>query len=203
MKKVSQVLKEKRLSLNLTHQEIEKATKIPADLLVQVESDNWGKINSFAYLQGIIKKYAAFLGVDQTKVLSYLRRDYQLQPAHFIRETDYQETKRQLPSNWYLYGAVFLIIVFFGIQFFLAWQKPLLNLKTIPKVLIMTKPLIVEGKTQPGVLLYLNDEQIYQNEQGYFKEQLFFKKQGTREITIKAIGVNGKEEKKQFTLIVK
>jgi hypothetical protein len=203
MRKVSQILKDKRLSLNLTHQEVEQSTKIPVDLLVQVESDNWEKVNSIAYLQGIIKKYAAFLGMDQSKVLSYLRRDYQLKPAHFIRETDYEETKRQLPSNWYLYGAVFLIIVFFGIQFFLAWQKPLLNLKAIPKVLKMTKPLIIEGKTQPGVLLYLNDEQIYQNEQGHFREQLFFKKPGTREITIKAIGVNGKEEEKQFSLIVK
>jgi len=203
MKKVSQILKDKRLSLALTLKEVERTTRIPVELLTQIENGEWDKISSFAYLQGVIKKYADFLGMDQSKVLSYLKRDYQLKPAHFIRKTDYEEGKSQLPGNWYLYLAILLVIVFFGIQFFLAWQRPLLELKPIPRELSMSKPLVITGKTQSGVLLYLNDEQIYQNEQGYFKEQLFFKKKGPREITLKAIGINGKEEEKRFLLLIK
>jgi len=203
MKKVSDILKDKRLSLNLTLKEVARSTRIPLELLEQIEDGEWGRISSFAYLQGVIKKYANLLGLDQAKMLSYLRRDYQNQPAQFIRKTDYEEGNRQIPGNWYLYLAVFLIICFFGIQLFLSWQKPLLELKPVPRELKMTQPLLIEGTTQAGVLLYLNDEQIYQDEQGHFKEQLFFKKRGIREIVIKAIGVNGKEEVKQFPLLIK
>jgi len=203
MKNVSLLLKEKRLALNLSLKEVEHRTRISIALLEQIESGSWNKFGSFAYLQGVIKKYAAFLGMDQSKIISYLKREHELEPAQFIRKTDYEEGGRQLPANWYLYLIIFLVILFFGIQFFLAWQKPLLVIKPVPRQLKVTTPLLVSGKTQSGVLLYLNDQQIYQDEQGKFQEELYFKSKGSREIVIRAIGANGKEEQKRFIVEVK
>lgn len=201
MKKISQILKDTRHDLNLTLETISKATKIPLELLVQIEEGQWTRLGSYAYLQGIVKKYASFLKLDEEKALSYLKRDYKLENPRFIRVSDYEE-KPKLNINWYFYLILALIVVFFLIQFFLAWQKPLLKLSSIPKSVKVTSPLVIKGKTQSGVLLYLNDQQIYADEKGNFREELYFERTGERQIEIKAIGVNGKEEVKNFQVKV-
>lgn len=200
MRKISQILQDQRLLLNLEVEEISRKTKIPKDLLLAIEVGKWQAFSSYAYLQGVVKKYINALGLDVNKTVSYLKREIRNQEVKFIRITDYQEKHSKVPANLYLYLILGSVLFFFLLQTLLSWQKPLLELKPIPSKVRIDQPLIVSGQTDRGVLLYLNDEQIYQNNQGQFHESLHFKQKGKRQITIKVIGVNGKEQFQQYTI---
>ena len=198
MKKLTQILQDRRQSLQIKLSKISQDTKIPQEQLNNLEQGNLTNFGSYAYLQGVVKKYAEYLGLNPELMASYLRREIEQQQVKFIRVTDYQNNSRLFSLNWSIYIIVSLVVLFFILQLFLSWQKPLLELRALPKTITVSQPLVIRGQTEPGVLLYLNDEQIYQNEKGFFSKNLYFKTPGERRLIIKAIGVNGKEQIEEF-----
>ena len=203
MKKLTQIFQERRQSLQIELTKISQETKISKEQLFNIEQGSWSNFSSYAYLQGVVKKYAQYLGLDPEIIASYLRREIEQHQVKFIRVTDYQVNSRPLSLNWSIYIIIFLVFLFFAIQFFLSWQKPLLELQTLPKTIKVNQPLMIRGQTESGVLLYLNDEQIYQDEKGKFSENLYFKTPGKRQLVIKVIGVNGKEQIEEYTVNIK
>lgn len=203
MKKVSQILQEKRILSGISLKQVFFDTKIPKHQLLNIENSDWLSFTSYAYLQGVVKKYALYLGLDTQNILSYLKREITDYNVKFIRQSDYKENNVFFRDRWYIYLIVLLVSGFFLIQVFVSWQKPLLKLNPIPKYVSVNKPLIINGQTEQGVLLYLNGERIYQDEKGIFQKNLYFKTVGTRNIRIQAIGINGKEEVKEFQIIIK
>lgn len=203
MKKITDSLSEQRHKQQLSLKQISQATKIPIAQLASLEKGLWQNFSSDAYLQGVLKKYAAFLGLDPEKYSLYLKREINEKKVQFIRVNDYHNPQPQFAFGRTIYALVLLVIFFFGLQIYLSWQKPLLTLNKVPTVILVGKPLQIKGQTEKGVLLYLNDEPIYQDEQGKFSETLYYKTRGERNLELKAIGVNGQEQKYTFTIKVK
>ena len=203
MKNITDILKQERLRKEIDFQKASQDTKIPAHQLENLEKGNWQGFSSDAYLQGVLRKYAVYLGLDADKIAKYLKREIKQQQVKFIRVSNYQETSPRFSINWTIYILIILVVGFFGLQLFLSWQKPLLKLRQIPSIIVVNKPLLIKGQTEKGVLLYLNDEPIYQDEQGNFEETLYYKTVGERQIELKAIGVNGKEQTLVYTVKVK
>jgi hypothetical protein len=203
MNTVAQIIREKRRDLEVSLDEISLATKIPKNQLLSLEKGNWRKFNSFVYLQGVVKKTANYLKLDSAKMILYLKREIEQEKPDFIRKTNYQNHRQFLLANWPVYLLIFVVILFFGLQWFFSWQKPLLEVSSIPKSIKINQFIKIEGKVEPGAILYLNDEAIYQDENGFFSERLFFKNAGERKLVIRAIGVNGKEQIYEQKVIIK
>jgi hypothetical protein len=203
MKKLVDIFREQRHHLQIELDQVSRETKIPKAQLENLEAGHWQFFGSNTYLIGIAKKYAAYLQLDPEKINSYLKREIKQQPLKFIRVSDYQTSPQRFSFNWAIYILVFLVFAFFGLQIFLSWQKPLLKLEPVSKTAVLNKPFLIKGKTEVGALLYLNDEPIYQNEHGNFSETLYFKTTGERKLVLKAIGINGKEEKIELAVKVK
>lgn len=85
--KVGEVLKRKRLEKNLSLKEIENATSIRAHFLLAIEEGHFGKLISPIYAQGFIKKYAAFLEVDISTLLT--------DSAPLFQSTDEEHSAKQ------------------------------------------------------------------------------------------------------------
>lgn len=202
MQKVSELLRKKRVELGLTPMAVCKETKIPLDKLLVVEKGSWQEFSSWAYLQGIVAKYAVFLKLNPRHIIALLKREIEKQDVKFIRSTKYQEPGKLTSSNIYFFIFLLLFIAFFVVQLIIFWQKPLLSLESVPTHVRSNQPLLIRGKTEAGALLYLNDERIFQDEKGFFSQKLYFKK-GKREITIRVLGTNGREVEKTFTVEVK
>jgi len=203
MRNITQILEQERLKKQLDFKKASQDTKIPIEQLENLEKGNWQKFSSDAYLQGVLQKYALYLGLDSEKIGKYLKREIKEQQVKFIRISDYQDSSPRFSINWTIYALIILVLGFFGLQLFISWQKPLLKLKQIPSSVVVNKALLIKGQTEKGVLLYLNEEPIYQDEQGNFAETLYFKTIGERKIELKAIGVNGKEQILNFNIRVK
>ncbi|MDP3732969.1 MAG: helix-turn-helix domain-containing protein, partial [Candidatus Daviesbacteria bacterium] len=76
MRTVGQILKEEREKKFYTLEEIEKATKIRRELLEALEKDQYSKLPPPTFVQGFIKNYGRFLGLETTKLLAIYRREF-------------------------------------------------------------------------------------------------------------------------------
>lgn len=203
MKKISQILFQERQSQQLTLKQISQLTKIPTFQLQNLEQGDWSSFSSSAYLQGVLQRYAQSLGLDPVKMNAYLKRELKEQQVRFIRVSDYSNSQPRF--SFYHTGIilVLLVLLFFSLQLYFSWKKPLLQLSPVPHSLTVNKPLVIKGQTEKGVLLYLNDEPIYQNEQGKFLETLYYKTIGERKLILRAIGVNGQEQETEIIVKIK
>lgn len=205
MQSVSGLLQKKRIELGLSIPEFSKRTKISIENIGYIERGDWQKISSIAYARGMVGKYASAMGMDVKKVLTLLKRELDDENVTFIRTSDYEkraERTTMFSKNTLLGIFILVCILFFIAQLFVFWQHPLLVVDPTPQTIKTNEPFVLSGKTEPGVLLYLNDERLYQNQEGIFSQQLYLKK-GARTILLKAIGPNGKKEEKNITIEVR
>ncbi len=63
-------LKSKRKELNLSVKEVENSTSIRSNYIMAIESGEVNDLLSPVYIEGFIKQYATFLGLDTTDVMS-------------------------------------------------------------------------------------------------------------------------------------
>lgn len=196
MYRVNQLLHEARSQHGYSLSFVAKQTRMSVEHLEIMENGVWNKLASYPYALGMVSAYAKFLGLEAKKINAIFRREIEAQQVQFIRSTDYDERKEKttvFSKNVFLFVFLFLIVVFFLLQLLVFLQKPLLKIQPTPARLSMSKPLIVRGVTQPGALLYLNNQRLYQNDEGEFSQELYLK-QGKRTITIRATGQNGRTE---------
>src|SRR5687767_6926962 len=76
MRTVGQILKEEREKKFYTLDEVEKVTKIRKELLLALEDDDYSKLPPSTFVQGFIKNYGKFLGLDSEKLLAVFRREF-------------------------------------------------------------------------------------------------------------------------------
>src|SRR5260221_10256078 len=77
MRTVGKILREARVEKLLSLDEVEKHTKIRKELLEALEADNFDKLPPSTFVQGFIKNYGKYLGLDAGKLLAVFRRDYE------------------------------------------------------------------------------------------------------------------------------
>lgn len=201
MKKIHELLKDKRIESGNSLQTISKLTKISLEQLTLLEEGKWELFDSYVYIQGVVKKYGTFLKIPEETLGALLRREIEVQEVKFIRQGKYIKETTPFSPNIYLFLFLIIFLFFFGIQLLLSWQRPLLMVDGLPAKTSVHKSVIIRGKTDPGTLLYLNEERLYQNEKGAFYQELFLKK-GKRTLTLKALGQNGKIEEKKISILV-
>src|SRR3989338_11411183 len=76
MRTVGQVLKEEREKRFYTLDEVEKTTKIRKELLEALEAGQYQKLPPHTFVQGFIKNYGKFLGLNPEKLLAVFRREF-------------------------------------------------------------------------------------------------------------------------------
>lgn len=202
MKKINELLKEKREAKGLSILTVSRETKISEENIRLIEEGAWKSFDSYVYIQGMVKKYGNFISIPEETVLALLRREFEIRNEPFFRIGKYIKETAPLSPNIYLFIFLILFLFFFGFQLFFSWQKPLLIVDEIPQQIKSNKSVIIRGKTDPGTLLYLNEERLFQNDKGAFYQELFLKK-GSRTLILKALGQNGKIEEKELKILVK
>ena len=202
MNKVADLLQQSRLDLKISLREISKKSKISLVQLEHVEVGNWKAFASSAYLQGVIKAYVGLLGLDEVKILALLRREMKEKDVNFIRQNQELERSQFLPKNVYFLLLLLTVLSFFLIKFVVFIQKPFLNIKPVAAVINQSKPLKIEGQTAIGAIIYLNGEQIFQDEKGWFKEEIYLKK-GRVNLELRIVGRNGQETVRNYSINVK
>lgn len=211
MRTVGQVLKEERERKFYTLDEIEKATKIRKELLSALEAGQYQKLPPQTFVQGFIKNYGKFLGLNPEKLLAVYRREFSegRNPPRILESFSNPLDKRKFkvtPAKA-LGGVILaLIIIFFAylwIEYRFLVGAPFLEVQKPIDQEAVTLPITqVLGRTDPEAKVTINNQEIQVDATGKFSQEIKLS-DSTNTISVIAISKSGKETKIERTVFFK
>jgi len=180
----------------VTIDQAHKHTRIRTRYLQAVEEENWSAFTSRVYIEGVIRSYALFLGLEPEKAMAYFRRDYE--------RVDDLAFKKKLPSLQLLPETKKLLIVsisivcvffllYFGYQILQYLAPPYITiLEPQKKIVRNVEKITVVGKTKPESTIRIQGEEFFPDKEGIFRYSFPLTK-GVNTLRIEVVGANGKE----------
>ncbi len=172
---VGDILKDKRSSLGLSLETVEKELKIKKKYLSIIESNRFQAFSSAVQAKGFLKNYSKFLGLNHEMIVALYRRDYEnIDMKRKIEFDDEEQIEEKIEKNKIKLPKVvvtkkhvvilssILVLVFVGILVTnilrRTFSKPELNI---------FEPFEIEGEYE-GRIAYESDEIIFKGsvEQG-------------------------------------
>jgi len=197
MKTVGQILKNARLEKQISLEEVSEALKIRKKFLQALEEDNFSALPSYTSSLGFIKNYAEFLGLSPSFILAVFRRDFSKPKIGkegkigFIRVGEKQKKVLVLITLF----SIFSLGGYLGYQYFSFMKPPSLEVFSPgDNENVYQEKVEVMGKSQPDVLLTINDIPVFVTSEGEFFYQLEVFP-GENKIVIMAKNKLGKESK--------
>lgn len=203
---LGEYLKRSRQNKGVSLALAERELKVRKDYLSLLEKEEFDKLPANVYTKGILKAYAAFLGLNYEKeVLPLYERERGIHTSvHGEKKPSKVDVTTQLKSPRFVLTPktviAFIVIVFvLGLGFYLWYQfsafasAPELSLSQPEEGLNLTKSLVtVVGKTNPGIDLFINGQKIPLEEDGSFKNQVSLQ-EGVNIVEVVARNKVGKE----------
>lgn len=211
MRTVGQILKETREAKFYSLEEVEKAIKIRKEILIALEADDYQKLPPPTFVQGFIKNYAKFLGLDKEKLLAIFRREFpENRKKPYIMDAfanPVTETKLKITPGRVLGLAVGLVVLSFFVYLWLQFHQFI-----GPPTLILNSPvdqqttdnaaIFVEGKTDPEMKILINGQNIAVDGSGAFKEEVTLSSE-VNKISVQAISKFGQKQTLDRTVYLK
>ncbi len=211
MRTVGQVLKEEREKKIYTLEEIEKATKIRKEMLVALEAGQYNKLPPSTFVQGFIKNYGKFLGLDTEKLLAIYRREFSdtKNPPRIMEAWSHPLGNRRFqvtPSKALGAVVVTLIFAFFGYLWFeysFLVGAPFLEVSSPPNQVTIENDFVkVEGKTDPEAKVSINNQEIQVDLSGKFTQDIKLT-ESVNNIVVTSTGKSGQSAKVERTVFLK
>lgn len=200
MRTVGEILSEKRKSLGLSLEGIEKETKIRAKYLEAIERNDFFSFPQSTTVKGFIRNYAQVLGLSAENILAVFRRDFvenekgQIIPRGMLKPLD--EKRFCWTPKLTFIVIVFLLIGGFVFFFFRQYLKfnsaPFLEVFSPVDGQVFKEKIIVSGKTDKDASVMVDGTLITISENGDFKEEIVLPR-GDNIVTIEAINRQGKK----------
>lgn len=211
MRTVGQVLKEERERKFYTLEEIEKSTKIRKELLQALEIGQYNKLPPPTFVQGFIKNYGKFLGLNPEKLLAIYRREFSegKNPPRILESFSNPLDKKRFkitPAKALGISVLTLILIFFAYLWFeyrFLVGAPFLEVSE-PKdqASVSQESLIVSGKTDPENKVTINNQEIQVDSLGKFSQEIKLS-ENVNNISIISFSKIGKSTKVDRTVFLK
>jgi cytoskeletal protein RodZ len=207
MKKLSDILREKRLEYGYSLEQVEKDIKIKKEFLKAIEENRYNDLPSDTYATGFVKNYGQYLGMSEQKLLALFRRDYKVGKSEYVptyRKKRYTSTKGLVFS---LKGGIFfvvgiIIVGYLGFQVSSLFIGPELEVIEPKNNSVVEEDVInISGTTDPYASLTINGESTYVALDGKFKKSLYVF-EGEQIIKVSAKNRFGKETIKEVQINV-
>jgi cytoskeletal protein RodZ len=191
MKKLSQLLSERRKNMGLTTLEISSKLGILEKYISAIEKEEFEMVPA-GYLNIYVRDYALCLGIDAAKAVALLRRDNPECVSDAVKsrrklpgrnqKVNYKKAENIFSNIFSLLGLgswqfisfgliILLALGFLGFQYLRFNKPPKVILNDLPEVVI-SQELYIQGKTNPEVLLKINDQATYINNDGSFSQKV-------------------------------
>lgn len=180
MIKIGERLKSERKKKGLSIDEVARATKIRPEFISSLESGNYSKLPSSAYIQGFIKNYVAFLGLPERETLAMFRREFDereflgVLPESFTRPRKKPILKIRIGLVAIAVFALFAFILgFVFFEYKSAFIDPNLDITRPPEnAVISTQTITIEGSTEPNSTVTINDIPTLVDRNGNFRKEI-------------------------------
>ncbi len=208
MKKISDILRQRREERGISLDKVEADTKIKKEFLLAIEHGNFQRLPS-GYALGFVKNYSKYLEIPVSEAVPLFRREYAgKHVTHIV--PNFRKSQHKYNRKLFFNTRTFLIlavVVLVGIYIFFQYSSlffaPKLTISQ-PKngQTIQNNVVEVEGVTDPYATVTINNEETYVDLQGNFKksEYLF---SGNNKITVVAKNRFGKIATREINVSVK
>ncbi len=205
MKTAGDLLKDKRLLLELTLTDVAGRTKVKPEYLLALEESDFDKLPSAPVTKGFLKSYARVLHLNPDTLIAMYRRDYdevmgEIVPHGLIEPI---AKKSRLFSVPFLLTIISVLsfLGFLAIQLFSWWSLPKLDLLQPIDGETYGEQITVKGVTGPEVNIRVGDQTVLVNQNGEFSLDLKYPA-GTHRLLIQASTRDGKTRLLERTFTV-
>lgn len=214
---IGKMLKSVRENSNISIDEASKSTRIRREYLEAIEDDRFSIFDSNVYAKGFIKNYAHYLGVESDNLIALYRRDYENKSRgrELKKKPEIKVIKETKRLNTFQINKRAILIVFGSIMIFLIslfllnfiqniFRKPYLKI-TSPEIAedieILSisgdqKSIRIEGETELGTLIKINEEPVKINPELTFQSDFIPLGSERNLIVVQAINNLGVSSKK-------
>jgi cytoskeletal protein RodZ len=200
MKTIGNMLREKRIELNKTLEDIEKDIKIRKKFLSSIESDDYMSLPSRVYAEGFVRRYGKYLGFSEREITAFFHRQMSEPSKASIlpkkSDTTLEENKLRLTPTKFLAILLSIFLLFFAGYFLYQYRTlqfpPKLEISS-PKENFETIESRVEviGSTDSDATVSVQGVSVLVRDDGKFFDQVTLEKDETM-ITIIATSRYGK-----------
>lgn len=208
MRTVGQVLKQEREKKFYTLEEVEKATKIRKELLEALEAGEYQKLPPQTFIQGFIKNYGKFLGLNSEQLLAIFRREFSdiKNPPRVLESFSNPVGKSRFkitPAKFIGSLILGLVIIFFGylwVEYSFLVGAPFLEVNAPQdQQSVVSDTVNVSGRTDVEAKVSINNQEIAVDSVGRFSQDIKLS-DNVNTISITATFKNGKVAKVEKTV---
>ncbi len=199
---VGDILKKKREEKNLNIDKIAKELKINPKYLKALEKSEYYLLPGDIYAINFLKQYAHYLRINFPKIKKIYLREKKI---YDTLQEENSKSKFKVPKSHFLltysfiknFSLVIIVIIclgYLGVKLNNIIEPPELLIITPNKDFITKKNNIdIKGKTQPGVIIMINNEKVVSDKNNNFQKNIILKN-GLNIIKIQAKKKYGREK---------
>jgi cytoskeletal protein RodZ len=205
-------LKTARLEQSLSLEEVEESTKIKLRYLEALENDDYTGLPTSTYVKCFIRTYGRILGLPVSELLTQYRHTGEFISSKNAQKASTDSNLRKpifvLTPARIASFVIGLLILGFGsylwyeVSGFTASPEIVLDSPRTSKTEVAASSIIVEGRTDPGATLTLNQQYLGTDTEGKFKEEVWLK-DGANVLEFASKNKLGRESTKTITVIAK
>lgn len=203
-------LRKLRTDFRMSLSDVSKATRIQVKYLESLESGMYEKLPADVYVRGFLRSYARHLNVDERALVKLYEQEQNIQENIGREERTAKRVSAFTPlsfvitSRTLVLGVIFLLV--FGAFFYLylefqsfAAEPQLTMFEPKSGSVIEAEEAIVQGKTDKGARVTINDQSVFVDNEGLFSDRLLVRP-GMNTIVVRTVNRFNKE--KSLTLSV-
>lgn len=178
------LLRSTRLKNEITIEQAEQSTCIPAKYLLALEDGKYELLPAEAYNVGYVKNYAQFLKLNVEKVLDLYREERSRTNVYASKKSTVQLNPRKMndwqflitPKVLAVVGTLLVfgsLITYIGLQVNKFAQPPELVITNVPFEFTSSDDLVtLQGRTAAGSVVTINQEPVTVSSSGSFSEKV-------------------------------
>lgn len=198
----AEFLKEKRQSKNISLEKLSELTKIQIYHLEALEAGQFEKLPPLVYRAGIFKRLSKFLNIGENEFAEAYKGEIESSAAMAASGSADVNLKKNsyfiLTQGKLIFFGSLLLLAFFLIyiwyQFNFLMGPPNLAIDQKEDIITKEEHILINGKTDSGVDLTINGENMYVSSNGSFIKEIQLA-DGVNVVEIKAVNDFGKVAK--------
>jgi len=205
MKKSGELLREARLSKNLSIHDVAENTKIRPSYIEAIENSDYNVFHSPTTIRGFLKNYSNYIGLNADNVIAIYRREITVKNKITEKKSVFKLPNFHISSNIFiLFGAVIIVLAvigFFAYQYVQVSKPPEFDIKDPINGFVTTQDKVkIRVISAKGVDIYVNNKNITTiDENGNLVTDIDLV-DGSNNILVVAINGYKKETRKSITV---
>lgn len=201
---LSEYLREARQSKMIDIKTAAAKINIRSSYIEDVENGRYDSLPADVYVQGFLKQYVSFLGLDTAFALSLYKRERDVY-ENVNKKSDEHSPIKQIKNPFLMISprtlTIISVVVLLAVSFSYLWYQ-FSSLASPPQLMVQepgenvvtnSSSIVVNGKTEPESSVLVNGQAIFVDDQGNFNESVSLQA-GVNAISVVSRNRLGKEQ---------